>query len=185
MSALQLRAIKSDTLRRWNVSAFADRRQFKARISLVKKYILAERQYRCAGVAERRFVCDVPLTSPIYHHKCLLLDHIDGDWRNNDRSNLRLLCPNCHSLTPTYKAKNRTHWRKWRLKEKQQRRASLASARRAAKAKQEVENIMKEFNDEVAQLEVQRRSSSSSSSSSSAADPFATPASSRGCFEDA
>jgi Zn finger protein HypA/HybF involved in hydrogenase expression len=32
----------------------------------------------------------------------LQLDHIDGDRRNYLLSNLRLLCPNCHSQTPTY-----------------------------------------------------------------------------------
>jgi hypothetical protein len=32
----------------------------------------------------------------------LQVDHIDGDRRNNDLSNLRLLCPNCHSQTPTW-----------------------------------------------------------------------------------
>lgn len=36
----------------------------------------------------------------------LELDHIDGVRDNSDRSNLRLLCPNCHSQTPTYKGKN-------------------------------------------------------------------------------
>jgi len=30
------------------------------------------------------------------------LDHIDGDSDNNNLKNLRLLCPNCHSLTPTF-----------------------------------------------------------------------------------
>lgn len=37
----------------------------------------------------------------------LHLDHIDGDPLNNDLSNLRLLCPNCHSLTATYCGKNK------------------------------------------------------------------------------
>lgn len=34
------------------------------------------------------------------------LEHIDGDSGNNSLENLKLLCPNCHSLTPTYKALN-------------------------------------------------------------------------------
>jgi hypothetical protein len=36
----------------------------------------------------------------------LELDHIDGDRENNCVENLRLLCPNCHALTPTYRARN-------------------------------------------------------------------------------
>ena len=36
----------------------------------------------------------------------LELDHIDGDRENNSLSNLRLLCPNCHALTPTYRGRN-------------------------------------------------------------------------------
>jgi hypothetical protein len=36
----------------------------------------------------------------------LELDHIDGDRTNNLLENLRLLCPNCHALTPTYRGRN-------------------------------------------------------------------------------
>tara|TARA_S200002703_G_C3603410_1_gene185251 strand:+ start:98 stop:505 length:408 start_codon:yes stop_codon:yes gene_type:complete len=49
-------------------------------------------------------VCDIsdwngnPLT--------MELDHIDGDPYNNTPENIRLICPNCHSQTETYKAKN-------------------------------------------------------------------------------
>lgn len=37
----------------------------------------------------------------------LELEHKDGDSSNNDPENLELLCPNCHSQTPTYKGKNK------------------------------------------------------------------------------
>jgi len=39
------------------------------------------------------------------------LEHIDGNSENNSLENLKLLCPNCHSLTPTYKALNRGNGR--------------------------------------------------------------------------
>lgn len=32
----------------------------------------------------------------------LEIDHIDGDCLNNERDNVRFLCPNCHSQTKTY-----------------------------------------------------------------------------------
>jgi hypothetical protein len=37
----------------------------------------------------------------------LELDHVDGDWLNNTPENLRLLCPNCHAITPTYCGRNK------------------------------------------------------------------------------
>jgi HNH endonuclease len=44
----------------------------------------------------------------------LVLDHVDGDSSNNRRDNLRLVCPNCDSQLPTYKARNRGNGRAWR-----------------------------------------------------------------------
>jgi len=36
----------------------------------------------------------------------LEVHHIDGDWTNNQPDNLELLCPNCHSLTKTFRNGN-------------------------------------------------------------------------------
>ena len=37
----------------------------------------------------------------------LEIDHVDGDCTNNELSNLRYLCPNCHALTETYRGRNK------------------------------------------------------------------------------
>ena len=36
----------------------------------------------------------------------LELDHVNGDRTDNRLENLRMLCPNCHALTDTYRGKN-------------------------------------------------------------------------------
>lgn len=41
-------------------------------------------------------------------------DHTDGNPANNSFENLRLLCPNCHSQTESFKGKNRGNGRKER-----------------------------------------------------------------------
>lgn len=40
----------------------------------------------------------------------LEVDHIDGNHENNELSNLRFLCPNCHAQTETYCSKNKKNY---------------------------------------------------------------------------
>ncbi|MFF8376944.1 HNH endonuclease signature motif containing protein [Streptomyces sp. NPDC015661] len=58
------------------------------------------------GVKERCALCDVG-TTWLGLALPLEVDHIDGDWRNNQPENLRLLCPNCHSTTDTYRGRGK------------------------------------------------------------------------------
>lgn len=47
----------------------------------------------------------------------LEIEHIDGNWLNCFPSNIEIICPNCHSLTNTYKNRNLGNGRKYRRKQ--------------------------------------------------------------------
>ena len=66
--------------------------------STLKKYLTLEYGYKCS-------CCNIS----DWNGKDLSLhvDHIDGNSDNNFPSNLRLLCPNCHSQTETFSGRNK------------------------------------------------------------------------------
>jgi Zn finger protein HypA/HybF involved in hydrogenase expression len=66
----------------------------KLRIRLIKEGI---KQHECESCGIKDW-----MNNPI----SLELDHIDGDRTNHRLENLRILCPNCHSQTSTYRGKN-------------------------------------------------------------------------------
>lgn len=77
--------------------------------SYIKTYLFKKYNNKCArcGWSEKN-----PYTDTIP----LEIEHIDGNYLNNKEENLILLCPNCHSLTSTYKGANLNYGRKARKK---------------------------------------------------------------------
>lgn len=73
--------------------------------SIVQTYKLKLRLLKENLIRNECFVCKLSTwcSKPISLH----LDHINGVNDDNRLENLRLLCPNCHSQTPTYAGKNK------------------------------------------------------------------------------
>lgn len=69
-----------------------------------KKFFLEEQNHKCAICGCEDSWCNKQLV--------FILDHIDGNADNNNRDNLRLICPNCDSQLSTYKSKNKNSARK-------------------------------------------------------------------------
>ena len=64
--------------------------------SWMRDYLISEANYMCSE-------CSWGEINPFTNKIPLDIDHIDGDAYNNLKNNLRVLCPNCHSLKKTFK----------------------------------------------------------------------------------
>lgn len=96
----KLQELNVDT-KHWTGQAWNKDKQTKdwfsyTRSSGIKPHLIKERGHKCEE-------CNLThwLNKPI----TLELEHIDGDRTNPSKSNLKLLCPNCHSYTPTWRRK--------------------------------------------------------------------------------
>lgn len=77
----------------------------------VKRYIKEKYNNQCCK-------CGWNEINPYTGKIPLEIHHKDGDYKNNSEDNLELLCPNCHSLTSTYKNAGNHDGRKERSKYK-------------------------------------------------------------------
>lgn len=75
----------------------------------LRRYLFDKFDNKCS-------VCGWSEMNPYTNSIPLEVEHIDGDYTNNKEDNLTLLCPNCHSLTPTYKGANAGRGRQSRHK---------------------------------------------------------------------
>lgn len=72
----------------------------------VRNYLLKESNYSCS-------LCSWSMKNEYTNTIPLEIDHIDGHSENNLRENLRVLCPNCHSLTPYFGILNKGNGRRF------------------------------------------------------------------------
>lgn len=108
--------------KRWNVdfSHFTGQAHLKGRNhSWTKPRPLAEVMVENSSYGSHKLRLRL-IKAGIFEHRCvtcnqtewlekpipLELDHINGDNTDNRIENLRCLCPNCHTLTDTYRGKN-------------------------------------------------------------------------------
>ena len=66
----------------------------------IRRYLFEKYNNQCAQ-------CGWGEINPFTGTLPLEVEHIDGDATNNKEENLILLCPNCHSLTKTYRGANK------------------------------------------------------------------------------
>jgi Zn finger protein HypA/HybF involved in hydrogenase expression len=64
--------------------------------SPLRRYLLDKADNKCQR-------CGWNEVNPYTNKVPLEVDHIDGDASNCNEKNLRVLCPNCHSLTETFR----------------------------------------------------------------------------------
>ena len=91
-------------------------------LGIVSRYI---KRYLRKKFSNKCCLCGWAKVNPKTGQVPLVADHIDGNWRNNIESNLRLLCPNCDSLTPTYAGLNRGNGRRGRVLSKRAKESRL------------------------------------------------------------
>ena len=68
--------------------------------SFIRRYLWEQHDGGCSR-------CGWKEVNPLLKRPMLEVEHIDGDCLNHSYKNVVLLCPNCHTLTSTYRALNR------------------------------------------------------------------------------
>jgi Zn finger protein HypA/HybF involved in hydrogenase expression len=99
----QMQLKRKQTIEKWLNTP----EEIKVLSDSIKSYIKEQSGYKCSkcGWNEvNEYTGNIPIE----------IDHIDGNSENNHPDNLRVLCPNCHSLTSTFKGANKNSKRIYR-----------------------------------------------------------------------
>lgn len=87
----------------WTGQAWNKDQQLKdwssySKVESIKPHLIKLRGYKCESCLLETWM-NYPIT--------LEVDHVNGDRTDNNLENLKLLCCNCHALTPTWRNKKR------------------------------------------------------------------------------
>jgi len=92
-------------LEKWKNGEKTGNRSNNEQLSLiVREYMLKKAKYKCQK-------CNWGEINPKSGKIPLTINHIDGDAGNSKEYNLEVICPNCHSLTPTFGSLNKGNGR--------------------------------------------------------------------------
>lgn len=87
-------------IQRWLVGTASGTTRKGYTSAYVRRWLLEQRGAVC-------WKCNWAQKNPVIKKVPLQVNHVDGRWANNRPENLELICPNCHSLTPTFGGLNR------------------------------------------------------------------------------
>ncbi len=121
-NACQLEYQRQDYLKNWKEGKVSGLQSLGIVSVHIKRFLRKKYDDKCC-------LCGWSKINPKTGVVPLVADHIDGNWRNNVEINLRLICPNCDSLTATYAGLNRGNGRRNRVLSKRAKEGRLLSAR--------------------------------------------------------
>jgi Zn finger protein HypA/HybF involved in hydrogenase expression len=108
-SKCQQKYIRKEFIKKWKLGTIPPEKCYNgpnnAISNHIRSYLFEKNSHRCENCGWNELnesTMKIPLQ----------VDHIDGDSKNCKEQNLRLLCPNCHSLTPTFGSLNKGNGRK-------------------------------------------------------------------------
>jgi hypothetical protein len=102
--------VRSTKVQKWKRKKGQSRKEFILSLSYeeltfetLRERILIEQNNKCSKCNNDSWMGE-PLV--------LELEHKDGNNKNDSRSNIEMLCPNCHSLTKTWRGRNKSKKKK-------------------------------------------------------------------------